>query len=77
MPTTAYTRAQKEFGKPRPIAPEPIDSASEIMTAEELAKYYRVTKQTITNQAAAGKIPGAFRIGKLWRFHRKKILAAA
>ena len=77
MPTAALERARKEFGGPRGIAPEPAAPEPEVMTAEEVADYFRVTKQTITNQAAAGKLPGAFRVGKLWRFHRKKILAAS
>jgi len=72
----AMQRARKEFGPPRPAA-STQEPEHDFLTAEELAALWRCTKRQITNQAAAGNIPGAFRVGKYWRFHRKKLFSAA
>lgn len=77
MATTSTHRARKEFGPPRPAAREPEMPQPEVMTAEEVAQLWRVHKRSVVKQAARGKIPGAFRVGNLWRFYRKKILPAA
>ena len=44
----------------------------EIMTVNELAKYLKMHRITITLHANEGKIPG-WRIGKQWRFDREVI----
>jgi excisionase family DNA binding protein len=48
---------------------------SEIMTAEQVAEYLKVDVTTVTRQARKGKIPGAQKVGYLWRFKRTAIEA--
>lgn len=43
------------------------------LTSEEVAEMLRVTPRTILNLADEGKLPGAFRVGKQWRFSRSKL----
>jgi excisionase family DNA binding protein len=71
----SMTRARNEFGPPKPAA-RFDEGEPEVMTAEEVAAYWRCSKRHINNLAKEGKIPGAFRAGTMWRFHRKKIIAA-
>jgi excisionase family DNA binding protein len=40
----------------------------EVLTADEIAEKLKVPKSTIEEMARAGKLPGAFRVGKHWRF---------
>ena len=44
----------------------------DIMTLEEVAKYLKVTPQTIYTWAQDGKIPAA-KLGKEWRFRKSVI----
>jgi len=41
---------------------------NEIVTVEELASRLKVPSSTIEELARKGKLPGAFRVGKHWRF---------
>ena len=45
-------------------------SPDEIMTLEEVARYLKLTPQTVYKWAQEGKIPGA-KLGKEWRFRRR------
>ena len=49
------------------IIEEPLDS-------EQAARMLGVKPRTVINLAKQGKIP-AFRVGDLWRFHRRDIQA--
>lgn len=44
----------------------------DILTAEEVAKYFRVHPYTVKRLAREGKLPG-FKIGGQWRFNLEKI----
>ncbi len=44
-------------------------SAHEIMTTSELARYLKVSRAEVLRLARRGKIPG-LRVGRLWRFKR-------
>jgi PTS system nitrogen regulatory IIA component len=44
----------------------------EIMTIEEVARYFKLKPQTIYTWAQKGKIPAA-KLGKEWRFKRSVI----
>ncbi|MGI4755397.1 MAG: helix-turn-helix domain-containing protein [Janthinobacterium lividum] len=44
----------------------------EIMTAQEVAAYLRVSLPTVMRQAKAGELPGK-QLGSIWRFSRKVI----
>ncbi len=44
----------------------------DIMTLEEVAKYLKMTPQTVYKWAQEGQIPGA-KLGKEWRFRRRII----
>lgn len=41
---------------------------SEYWTLQEVAEYLQVTRTTMHRLLRKGKIPGAFRIGRIWRF---------
>ncbi len=43
-------------------------SLNEVLTAEELAKRFKLPISTVLEMARLGKLPGAFRVGKHWRF---------
>lgn len=43
-------------------------SLNAVLTAEELANRLKIPVSTIEELARKGKLPGAFRIGKHWRF---------
>ncbi|MGC8834786.1 MAG: helix-turn-helix domain-containing protein [Armatimonadota bacterium] len=47
-------------------------SAHEIMTTSELARYLKVSRAEVLRLARRGKIPG-LRVGKLWRFKRYEV----
>jgi excisionase family DNA binding protein len=47
----------------------------DILTAEEVANYFRVHPYTVKRLARAGKLPG-FKIGGQWRFDYKEIQKA-
>lgn len=47
-------------------------SAHEIMTTSELARYLKVSRAEILRLARKGKIPG-LRVGRLWRFKRYEV----
>lgn len=46
---------------------------SDVMTAEEVAGWLRVSVFTVRREAYAGRLP-ATRVGKGWRFSREAIL---
>ena len=41
----------------------------DILTPAEIASHARVSARTIVDMANRGDIPGAFKVGKQWRFH--------
>jgi excisionase family DNA binding protein len=41
---------------------------NEVLTPEELATRLKIAASTIEELARKGKLPGAFRVGKHWRF---------
>ncbi len=43
-----------------------------ILTAEEVAEYFRIHPYTVKRLARAGKLPG-FKIGGQWRFKKQDI----
>jgi excisionase family DNA binding protein len=43
----------------------------EFLTVEEAAKLLKVKPSTVKTWARAGKIPGAAKLGKVWRFNRR------
>lgn len=45
------------------------DDEGEIMTLEEVARYLRLSNQTIYKMVQSGEVPGV-KIGKEWRFRR-------
>ena len=46
----------------------------EIMTANEVAEFLRVSPRMVTAMAGRNEIPGAFRLASYWRFRRDEIL---
>ncbi len=49
--------------------------APEIMNVREVAKYLRVSTQTVYNLLKAGKLPAA-KVGREWRFTREAVIHA-
>jgi excisionase family DNA binding protein len=56
------------------MPPQSQDAAqqSELMTAQEAADYFRVSRVTVWRWCKEGRIP-AFRIGRSWRIRRDKL----
>src|SRR6266542_5846092 len=48
----------------------------EVLTAEELAGRLKLPESTVLEMARSGKLPGAFRVGKHWRFDLDALRAA-
>lgn len=44
-----------------------------LMETREAAQLLGVSIRTLARLAGQGKIPGAVKIGKLWRFNRRKL----
>jgi excisionase family DNA binding protein len=47
----------------------------EIMTAEQVAKWLTVSVEHVQRLARKGEIPGARKVGYLWRFNRAALEA--
>ena len=62
---------EAEGGGPEP---EPIEGAHEVLTVAELAALLRVGRKTAYALVNAGEIPGARRIGRAIRIHRRAVL---
>jgi excisionase family DNA binding protein len=45
----------------------------EFFNTEELAAYLNVSKKFVIKHRDAGRIPGACRIGRIWRFRRSDV----
>ena len=50
-----------------------VNQPSELMTAQEVADYFRVSRVTVWRWCKEGIIP-AFRIGRSWRIRRDKLV---
>lgn len=44
----------------------------EILTIQEVARYFKLSPTTIWRWCTAGKLP-AFRVGRGWRVHRSEV----
>lgn len=51
-----------------------IDYSNYILVPDEAARLLRINKQVLLRKARQGKIPGAFKIGKLWRFRLNQLV---
>jgi excisionase family DNA binding protein len=49
---------------------------NEILTTEELAARFKIPVSTVEELARRGKLPGAFRVGKHWRFDLDSLRAS-
>jgi excisionase family DNA binding protein len=45
----------------------------EFMTTEELAQYLNFSVKSIEKHRVTGRIPGAVRVGRVWRFSRAEV----
>lgn len=55
-----------------PSEKEMLDMTDTLMTAEELATYLQIHKETVYRKARGGQIPGT-KVGKKWRFPKEVI----
>ena len=55
-----------------PLQSQDASRQSELMTAQEVAHYFRVSRVTVWRWCKEGVIP-AFRIGRSWRIRRDKL----
>lgn len=46
----------------------------DVLTVPEAARFLRVSPRTVYNMAKAGKLPGAHRLGRSVRVHRRSML---
>jgi len=51
-----------------------VDDHADVLTADEAAKYLRVSLKTLYRLVAAGQIPGQ-KVGRAWRFRRDDLVA--
>lgn len=47
---------------------------ADVLTAEEAAKYLRVSLKTLYRLVAAGRVPGQ-KVGRMWRFRQSDLVA--
>lgn len=52
---------------------EQILYRTDVMTIEEAMEYLRMTRKTLLKLSGEGKIDGAVKIGKLWRYSRRRL----
>lgn len=48
-------------------------TSNNLMTLPEVADFLRITEQAAYKAASRGKIPGAKKFGRQWRFSRMKL----
>ena len=53
-----------------------FEDYGDVLTCAELAQILKCTEENVTLQCRSGKIPGAIKIGKLWRIHKRTFEAA-
>ena len=53
-----------------------VEELPPVLTVEETAKFLRISRGSAYAAAAAGELPGAFRIGRTIRISRAALLAA-
>lgn len=46
---------------------------NDVMTIEEAMEYLRMTRKTLLKLSGEGKIDGAVKIGKQWRYSRRRL----
>ncbi len=51
------------------------DQESDVMTPEEVAEDLRVHATTVYRQLEKGLLPGAFKVGRVWRVLRSALSA--
>ncbi len=50
-------------------------SMPEVLTVAELALLLRMNEKSTYDLVAKGKIPGATKVGRIWRVHRPTVVA--
>ena len=50
---------------------------TEVMTADEVARFLRIHRMTVYRLLKKGEFPGAFKRNKIWRFERSDVIAFA
>jgi len=50
------------------------ESVAEWLTSDEASALLRVDRKSLQAAALQGEVPGAARIGRIWRFHRPALL---
>jgi len=58
-----------------PVLESTLDRLPSFLTVDELAGLMRVNRKTIYDAIAAGEIPGAQRVGRVVRIHRRTVVA--
>jgi excisionase family DNA binding protein len=51
-----------------------VANPSDVLTADEAARYLRVSRKTLYRLVSAGQIPGQ-KVGRSWRFRRADLVA--
>lgn len=55
--------------------PVPQSTPTPLLTAEQVAALLQVPKKTVYDWAAAGRLPGVVRLGRLLRFNEAAVAA--
>lgn len=59
-----------------PEAPPAADAGPEFLTIAEAAAWLRFNPKSFTELVGRGEVPGASKIGGVWRIHRPTVVAS-
>ena len=50
-----------------------MSNTNEILKPAEAAEFLRINREVLRRLSEKGEIPGAFRVGFQWRYHRSEL----
>ena len=67
----------KAFQKPNMAISEPtsFNNTPEFMTPQQVQELLQISRPTFFRMVQGGRLPGAFKVGKVWRVDRNKLKA--
>ena len=68
------TKFTSVVGKKKQYQPSPLPENSQLLTFKEAMSYLRVSRSTLYRLMWSGQLSG-YKVGGLWRFYRKDLLA--
>jgi excisionase family DNA binding protein len=68
------TKLTSIAGKKKRYQPSPLTEDDQLLTFKEAMSYLRVSRSTLYRLMESGQLSG-YKVGGLWRFYRKDLLA--